>query len=111
MYQLIQLFHLILLHLMQWLQPYLGPVCLVLAWSIVAMGIWQVIAATRDGVQRAQTMHRIPCSDCSFFTNQAVLKCPLHPSTALSEEAIDCSDFEIANPTVAAQQRLKALNN
>ncbi len=110
MYQLLQLVHLIVLRLMQWLQPYLGPVCLVLAWGLVALGIWQVIVATREGVQRAQTMHRIPCSDCSFFTNQAVLKCPLHPTTALSEEAIDCLDFETANPTLAAHQRFNASN-
>lgn len=107
MYQLLQLVHLILLHLMQWLQPYLGPICFVFAWSLVALGLWQVIVATRDGVQRARIMHRIPCSDCSFFTNQAVLKCPLHPTQALSEEAIGCTDFESANPTSAAYQRLK----
>ena len=108
-YQLIQLVQAILLQVMQWLQPYLGPICFVLAWSVVILGIWQVIAATRDGVRHAQTMHRIPCSDCSFFTNEAVLKCPLHPKTAMSADAIDCPDFELANPTMAAQQRLNAL--
>lgn len=108
MYQLFQLVHVMLLYVMSRLQPYLGPICIVVAWSMVILGIWQVIAATRDGVQRAQTMHRIPCSDCSFFTNQAVLKCPLHPTQALSEEAIGCRDFETANPTQAAYQRMKA---
>ena len=92
---------------MQWLQPYLGPICFVLAWSVVILGIWQVIATTRDSVQRAQTMHKIPCSDCAFFTNQAVLKCSLHPATAMTEDAIDCFDFETSNPTLAAHQRLK----
>ena len=110
MYQLLELVHLILLHLMSWLQPYLGPICFVIAWSVVALGLWQVVVASRDGFQRARTMHRIPCADCGFFTNQAVLKCPLHPSQAMSEEAIDCPDFETANPTLAAHQRLKALD-
>lgn len=109
MYQILQLVQVILLRLMQWLQPYLEPICFVLAWSVVILGIWQVIAATRDGVRHAQMMHRIPCSDCDFFTNEAVLKCSLHPTTAMSENAIDCLDFEVANPTLAAQQRLKAL--
>ncbi|WP_215618520.1 hypothetical protein [Leptothoe kymatousa] len=108
MYQLLQLVHLILLHIMQWLQPYLSPICFVLAWSVVILGLWQMVAATRDGVQRAQTMHRIPCADCSFFTNQSVLKCPLHPTSAMSEDAIDCTDFEIDSPIVAAQQRLNS---
>ena len=38
-------------------------------------------------------MHQIPCSNCQFFTGDYQLKCALHPNTALSEEAIDCSDF------------------
>ena len=105
-YQLLQLVQLLLLHLMKWLQPFLAPICFVLAWSVVALGIWQVIATARDSVQRAKTMHRIPCSDCAFFTNQAVLKCPLHPTEALSEEAIGCLDFETANPILAAHERL-----
>ena len=109
MYQLLQLVHLMLLYLMRWLQPYLGPICFVLAWSLVGLGLWQVIMATRDSVQQARTMHKIPCADCSFFTNQAVLKCPLHPSQALSEDAIGCLDFETANPTLAAHERLKGL--
>lgn len=109
MYQLLQLVHVIVLHLMTWLQPYLGPICLVVAWSVVVLGIWQMVAATRDSVQRAQTMHRIPCAGCRFFTNQAVLKCSLHPTLAMSEDAIGCLDFETANPTLAACQRLKAL--
>ena len=108
MYQLLELVHLILLHLMNWLQPYLGPICFVVAWSVVALGLWQVIVTARDSVQRARTMHRIPCADCSFFTNQAVLKCPVHPSQAMSEEAINCPDFETANPVLAAHERLKA---
>lgn len=108
MYQLLELVHLILLHGMRWLQPYLGPFCFVMAWTIVILGLWQLVAATHDGVKRAQTMHRIPCADCGFFTNQAVLKCPLHPSQAMSEEAIGCLDFETANPTLAAHQRLKS---
>ncbi|MEO0867534.1 MAG: hypothetical protein AAFY17_03605 [Cyanobacteria bacterium J06642_11] len=111
MYQLLQLVHWILLRLMQWLQPYMGPICFVLAWSVVILGAWQLVAATRDGIRHAQTMHRIPCADCSFFTNEAVLKCPLHPTMAMSEEAIDCLDFELANPTQAAQKRLNALNS
>ena len=110
MYQLLQLVHLILLHVMNWLQPYLGPICFVLAWSVVVLGMWQVIATTRDSVQRARTMHQIPCANCSFFTNQAVLKCPLHPTQALSEEAIGCADFEAANPTEAAYARLRAMD-
>lgn len=107
MYSFLQLIHIFLLKLFQLLQPYLGPICLVLAWTVVILTIWNITAAFRDGLQRAQTMHRIPCADCKFFTNQAVLKCPVNPGQAMSEQAIGCSDFETADPVWAAQLKLK----
>ncbi|WP_348251226.1 hypothetical protein [Leptolyngbya subtilissima] len=39
-------------------------------------------------------MHKIPCAECRYFTNDHRLKCPIHPKIALSESAIDCPDFE-----------------
>ncbi len=107
MYQVLQLIHSLVARCMMWLQPYLGPVCFVVAWLLVLLGLWQTIAAMRDSVRRAKTMHQIPCADCAFFTNHSALKCSLHPHQALSEEAIGCGDFETANPTLAAHQRIK----
>lgn len=65
-----------------------------IAWSVVALGLWQVIAAGRETVRRSQAMHEIPCADCQFFTNDHRLKCPVHPHAALTAEAIGCRDFE-----------------
>jgi RNA polymerase subunit RPABC4/transcription elongation factor Spt4 len=52
-------------------------------------------------------MHQIPCADCQFFTHNMRLKCPVHPTEALSEQAIGCTDFYHADPTLAAQLKLK----
>lgn len=92
--QLLQLVHLLALKLVQIIQPVLGPLCLVLAWGLAILTLWNLGAALRDGLARAKTMHRIPCADCRYFTHNYLLKCPLHPKTALSEAAIDCGDFE-----------------
>lgn len=96
--QLVQLVLLALWHLEQWIRPVLVPLCFVVAWSLVALTLWQLIAITRDGMKRAKLMHQIPCADCRYFTNSPFLKCPLHPSTALSEAAIDCTDYESSDP-------------
>ncbi|NJL85230.1 MAG: hypothetical protein HC886_03420 [Leptolyngbyaceae cyanobacterium SM1_1_3] len=70
------------------------PLCFVLAWTIVILGLWSLWATGRDSLANARRMHQIPCSDCRYFTNQYQLKCPVHPSQALSEAAIGCPDFE-----------------
>ncbi len=87
----------VLLTLTEWIRPILVPLCFVLAWSLVAMTVWQLVAITRDGMNRARVMHQIPCAGCRYFTNSPFLKCPLHPKAALSEAAIDCTDYETNN--------------
>ncbi|HIK45430.1 MAG TPA: hypothetical protein IGR64_11175 [Leptolyngbyaceae cyanobacterium M65_K2018_010] len=78
-------------------RPILVPLCFVLAWGLVGMTLWQLVAVTRDSLKRAQVMHQIPCGECRYFTNNPLLKCPLHPKTALSEAAIGCADYESSN--------------
>ncbi|MBE9136635.1 hypothetical protein IQ254_05365 [Nodosilinea sp. LEGE 07088] len=82
--------------LLSTVQLVLVPLCFVLAWSLVVITAWNLISAVRDGVSRATVMHKIPCAECRYFTNDHRLKCPIHPKVALSESAIDCADFEHA---------------
>jgi hypothetical protein len=102
-----QLIQLLFIWLAAALGPFLVPICFVVAWGVVLLGLWQVISAARDTVQRAKVMHQIPCADCQFFTHNMRLKCPVHPTEALSEQAIGCTDFYHADPTLAAQLKLK----
>lgn len=83
-----------LLHANQWIQPILVPICFVVAWGLVGLLGWSLWAAARDSVRTAQRMHQIPCANCQFFTNAHVLKCPVHPSEAGTEDAVSCIDFE-----------------
>jgi hypothetical protein len=72
----------------------LGPVCFVVAWGLMGLIAWNLVTSVRDGMDRASAMHKIPCANCRYFTNDYRLKCPIHPKSALSESAIDCTDFE-----------------
>ena len=93
LYSPFQMLHYLVQAILQAIAPFLGPICFVMAWLLtilVAWSIWGAIAAT---VVRAKEMHQIPCAYCQFFTNDYRLKCPVRPTTALTEEAIGCPDY------------------
>lgn len=94
MYAFFEILHVIAYQFVQLIRPFMGPICFVVAWAVVIMGLWSVWAVVRDSVQRAQRMHQIPCSQCQYFSGSYLLKCPVHPQAALSEDAIGCRDFE-----------------
>ena len=71
--------------------------------SCLCVGFWIVVIGSisyrltlifQVGVKNLQKLHQIPCSNCAYFTGDYRLKCPLHPMTALSEDAIACRDFQ-----------------
>ncbi|HYW18977.1 MAG TPA: hypothetical protein VE956_06600 [Nodularia sp. (in: cyanobacteria)] len=76
------------------IQPLLVPICFVAAWTVIILFVWSLFSAARDGVTTAKQMHQIPCANCQFFTNNYRLKCTVHPSTASTEEAIHCCDYQ-----------------
>ena len=65
-------------------------------WTIVSsLTIWRTYKAAKQGINYVRRLHKIPCSNCVYFTGDYRLKCTVNPFTALSEEAIDCRDFEL----------------
>ena len=38
---------------------------------------------------------QFPCGKCCYFTGEPLLKCAVHPVEALTNEAMNCQDFEI----------------
>lgn len=93
---MLQFSHSMLRALIQSLQPLLVPFCFGLAWLLVALIFWSIWTALRDVISHAKQMHEIPCASCQFFTNTHYLKCPIHPKTALSIDAINCPDYQSA---------------
>lgn len=63
------------------------------AWSLVSLILLNISAFVRDLIANTQRMYQIPCANCQFFTGSPYLKCTLHPTIALSEEAINCRDY------------------
>lgn len=72
-----------------------NPLCPIFIVAILTGFVWAIIIAIKDGLERLKKLHDIPCSRCAFFTGDYRLKCTVHPCKALSEEAINCLDFEL----------------
>ncbi|MGV0025026.1 hypothetical protein [Phormidesmis priestleyi] len=75
------------------IQPFLVPICFFFAWTFILLTVWSLVSMTLSGFSKVREMHRIPCADCQYFTGDYTLKCTVHPSTALSEDAINCPDY------------------
>ncbi len=39
------------------------------------------------------SLHQLPCHNCRYFSNNNYFKCAVHPSTVLTEEAMNCRDY------------------
>ena len=76
------------------IQPFLVPICFVVAWTVTILAVLSLWTAARYSVTTAKQMHQIPCSGCQFFTDNYRLKCTVRPSIANTEEAINCSDYQ-----------------
>lgn len=84
----------ILSFLIDAIQPFLVPFCFFCAWSLVTLLAWNIFSAVKDGVATSQRMHKIPCTNCQYFTGDYRLKCTVRPSIANTEEAINCLDYQ-----------------
>jgi hypothetical protein len=56
--------------------------------------LWSIFQAAAVALVQLRMLHQVPCDRCIYFTNSSHLKCTVHPCKALTENAIDCRDFE-----------------
>ncbi len=72
----------------------LAPICF-LAMTCVIMFL-KLSNACKPAQNRSTTLkslHQVPCKNCRFFTDNQYLKCAVHPSTVLKQQAINCPDY------------------
>lgn len=67
----------------------------VIFWTIIFTFVsLKLIKGIAKGFNHIKNLHQIPCANCVYFTNNYCLKCTLHPTEAMSENAIACRDFQ-----------------
>lgn len=70
------------------------PLAFVMGWGVVFFVLsksWMV--ARHELTSNLKRFHKVPCSNCKFFSANPYLKCAVNPSIALTEKAADCSEY------------------
>lgn len=76
---------------------FLAPLCFMIVWVsvvfIVAISCRFVRNRNKNEIVTSNLFQQVPCKKCQYFNNNYFLKCAVHPSIALTQEAVDCSDY------------------
>lgn len=64
------------------------------AWALLVLSFCRVFQTFVAGIKHIKKLHKIPCTNCEYFTNDYRLKCTVNPIKACTEDAICCVDFE-----------------
>ncbi|MEA5600276.1 hypothetical protein [Nostoc sp. UHCC 0252] len=83
---------------------YLSPVGFIIGW-VAFFAIMQKIRAFLDHKMAfsINRLHKLPCKNCRFYSNNHYLKCAVNPSIVLTEEAMNCSEYSPSNKKHSAK--------
>jgi len=65
-----------------------------LVWAVTLIVTLGIPKAARDKKIYWRSPSQVPCRQCQFFSVNPYLRCAIHPLTALTSEAVDCSDYQ-----------------
>ncbi|MEH1932917.1 MAG: hypothetical protein V7L14_04155 [Nostoc sp.] len=76
----------------------LSPVGFIICW----IGFFIILPKLRAFLDEKMvfsinTLHKVPCKNCRFYSNNHYLKCAANPSIVLTKEAINCSEYSPSN--------------
>lgn len=72
---------------------FLIPLCSMLVLAIFILMLPDVWKVARAKIATLNRFHQVPCKNCRFFTNNHHLWCTVHPSIALTKQALNCADY------------------
>lgn len=73
---------------------YTLPVLILVVWTIAVYRLSNPKVRVNQEIT-SRSSGQVPCRTCRFFTNNPYLKCAVHPSIALTKQAIDCTDYQL----------------
>ncbi|MUG98366.1 hypothetical protein F7734_41105 [Scytonema sp. UIC 10036] len=75
----------------------LAPICFMVVWFsvvfIVSISCKFIATQNKNKTVTSNVLQHVPCEKCLYFNNNYLLKCAVHPSIALTKEALNCSDY------------------
>ncbi len=72
---------------------FLIPISFLMIWAVVVFMSEDLWTVARQSMFTIKYLNRVPCRNCQFYKNNPYLPCAVHPSTALTAQAINCSDY------------------
>ncbi len=72
---------------------FLIPLCSMVFLAVFILMLPDVWKLARTKIANLNRFHQVPCRNCRFFTNNHNLWCAVHPSIALTKQALNCSDY------------------
>lgn len=82
----------------------LAHISFMIVWGTFVFLVSYASKALQDAVQKAaqdkdeivsiKHLYQHPCKNCQFFNNNHYLKCEVQPYTALTKEALNCSEYK-----------------
>jgi hypothetical protein len=72
---------------------FLLPFGLMTFWLLLMLKFSDTLNIASNKIKTLKILTKLPCRNCQYFTNNHFLKCAVRPSTALTEEAMNCPDY------------------
>ncbi len=83
----------------------LAPVGLLSSWVIFFLVLRKIRAALDNKmVFEVKGLHKVPCKNCQFYSNNNYLKCAVKPDVVMTEEAKDCSEYSPKKGEISAKK-------
>ena len=61
--------------------------------TAIAVSTYAYISKQRQKLHKRASSSKAICHSCEYFNNNLYLNCALHPTTVLTESAVDCQDY------------------
>lgn len=69
------------------------PFYVVLGWMIFSLMMSAIFTVVRSEVFSLEPISQVPCRNCQFFSSNPYLQCAVNPGMALTDKAVNCSDY------------------
>lgn len=69
------------------------PFYVILGWVIFSLMASAIFTVVRSEIFSLEPISQVPCRNCQFFSSNPYLQCAVHPGMALTENAVNCSDY------------------
>jgi hypothetical protein len=76
----------------------LSPIGFIIGWIVFFLVLRKIKDFLNEKmVFSIKGVHKVPCKNCRFYSNNHYLKCAVNPSIVLTEEAMSCSEYSPSN--------------